>query len=87
MVSGQVAAKPVMLVVGAGDYIGAAIAKRFAKGGYAVCVGRRNEEQLLPLVEEVRNAGGVIHPFRLDARDETQVKQLFNHIEKKYWSA
>jgi NAD(P)-dependent dehydrogenase (short-subunit alcohol dehydrogenase family) len=27
---------PVALVVGAGDYIGAAIAKRFARGGFTV---------------------------------------------------
>ena len=33
--------KPVALIVGAGDYIGSAIAKRFATGGLR-CVGRRN---------------------------------------------
>ena len=30
---------PVALIVGAGDFIGAAIAKRFASGGYTVCMG------------------------------------------------
>ncbi|MEO6027189.1 MAG: NAD(P)-binding domain-containing protein, partial [Candidatus Binatia bacterium] len=29
-------------VIGAGDYIGAAIARRFAREGYTVFVGRRN---------------------------------------------
>jgi len=82
MKSQEAIAKPVMLVVGAGDYIGSAIAKRFAAGGYTVCVGRRNEEKLLPLVDSVKNTGGVIHPFRLDARDEPQVIQLFKNIEK-----
>ena len=33
--------KPVCLIIGAGDYIGAAIARRFAKGGYHVAMGRR----------------------------------------------
>ncbi len=37
-------------VVGAGDYIGAAIARRFAREGYHVFAGRRNGEKLAPLV-------------------------------------
>ena len=35
-------------VIGAGDFIGAAIARRFAAGGYAVFAGRRNGEKLAP---------------------------------------
>ena len=45
-------------VVGAGDFIGAAIARRFAAGGYAVFAGRRNGEKLAPLVAEIEAAGG-----------------------------
>ena len=41
-------------VIGAGDFIGAAIARRFAAGGYAVFAGRRNGEKLAPLVAESR---------------------------------
>src|SRR3546814_14699295 len=47
-------------VVGAGDYIGAAIARRFAREGYAVFCGRRNGGQLAPLVAEIEAAGGQI---------------------------
>ena len=36
-------------VIGAGDYIGAAIAKRFAAEGFTVFAGRRNGEKLAPL--------------------------------------
>ena len=36
-------------VVGAGDYIGAAVAKRFAAEGYTVVAGRRNGDKLAPL--------------------------------------
>ena len=57
--------KPVALIVGAGDYIGAAIAKRFAVGGFQVCLGRRNGDKLAPLVEEIEAAGGTAHPFGL----------------------
>ncbi len=73
--------KPVALIVGAGDYIGSAIARRFAEGGYSVCVGRRNKDKHQPLVDEVRGSGGTIHPFALDARNEDQVKAIFSDIE------
>lgn len=73
--------RPVALVVGAGDFIGAAIARRFAREGYAACMGRRSGEKLAPLAEEIRAAGGEAHPFTLDARDEDQVVALFEQIE------
>ncbi|MEM6462262.1 MAG: SDR family NAD(P)-dependent oxidoreductase [Pseudomonadota bacterium] len=74
--------KPVALIVGAGDYIGAAIAKRFAKGGFTVCVGRRNDDKLAPLVAEIEADGGVAHAYRLDARLEDDVQQVFSEIER-----
>ncbi len=73
--------RPVALVVGAGDFIGAAIARRFAREGYATCMGRRSGEKLAPLAEAIRAAGGEAHPFTLDARDEDQVVALFEQIE------
>jgi NAD(P)-dependent dehydrogenase (short-subunit alcohol dehydrogenase family) len=60
-------------VVGAGDYIGAAIARRFAREGYLVHAGRRNGEKLAPLVAEIEAAGGRCVGKTLDARDETAV--------------
>ena len=53
----------VAFIVGAGDYIGAAIAKRFAKGGFTVCMGRRNGEKLVPLIAKIESAGGKAHGF------------------------
>jgi NAD(P)-dependent dehydrogenase (short-subunit alcohol dehydrogenase family) len=72
---------PVALVVGAGDYIGAAISRRFAAGGYTVCMGRRNGEKLDPIVREIEDAGGCAHGYSLDAREETQVQRVFETIE------
>lgn len=72
---------PVALVVGAGDYIGAAIARRFAREGLTVCTGRRRGEASKPLVDEIRAAGGRAHAFALDARDEAQVAERFARIE------
>jgi NAD(P)-dependent dehydrogenase (short-subunit alcohol dehydrogenase family) len=71
-----------ILIVGAGDYIGAAIARRFAKGGFTVCLGRRNGDKLAPLVAEISQAGGTAHGFTLDARDEDNVEEVFKQIEQ-----
>jgi NAD(P)-dependent dehydrogenase (short-subunit alcohol dehydrogenase family) len=71
-----------ILIVGAGDYIGAAIARRFAKGGFTVCMGRRNGDKLAPLVAEISQAGGTAHGFTLDARDEDNVEEVFKQIEQ-----
>ncbi len=72
---------PVLLIVGAGDYIGAAIARRFAAGGFTVCMGRRNGEKLAPLVEEITAEGGQAHGYTLDARDEESVQKVFAQVE------
>jgi hypothetical protein len=60
-------------LIGAGDFIGAAIARRFAAEGYAVFAGRRNGEKLEPLVAEIAAAGGVCIGRSLDARKEDEV--------------
>lgn len=51
--------KPVALVIGAGDATGGAIARRFAREGYTVCIKRR-EEQVLALHEQIENSIGPI---------------------------
>jgi len=73
---------PVALIVGAGDHIGAAIARRFAAGGFTVCVGRRNGDKLAPLVAEIEAAGGRARGFAMDARDEDSVIQTFRTVEE-----
>lgn len=74
--------RPVILVIGAGDSTGGAIARRFAREGFVACVTRRNADKLTPLVEAIRAEGGTAHPFGSDARDEDQVVTLVNSIEK-----
>jgi len=61
------------VVVGAGDFIGAAIARKFAAEGFIVYAGRRNGEKLEPLKAEIEAAGGRIVTRSLDARDEDQI--------------
>ncbi|MAN90891.1 MULTISPECIES: SDR family NAD(P)-dependent oxidoreductase [unclassified Hyphomonas] len=60
-------------IVGAGDYIGSAIAKKFASEGYLVVAGRRNGDKLEPLVAEIEAAGGRISARSLDAREPEDV--------------
>ena len=71
-----------ILVVGAGDATGAAIARRFAREGYVACVTRRSADKLAPLVAEIEQAGGEAHAFGADARSEEQTVELFARIER-----
>ena len=72
---------PAILVVGAGDATGGAIARRFAREGFTACVTRRSEEALTPLVERIRQEGGQARGFGCDARDEDQMIALIDTIE------
>lgn len=60
-------------IVGAGDYIGAAIARRFADEGYAVHGGRRQGDKLVPLAEAIAGQGGRFTGHTLDARKEEEI--------------
>jgi NAD(P)-dependent dehydrogenase (short-subunit alcohol dehydrogenase family) len=69
-------------IVGAGDYIGAAIARRFAREGYLVHAGRRNGEKLAPLVGEITADGGRIVGKTLDARREDDVAAFMREADE-----
>ena len=69
------------IVIGAGDALGGAIAKRFAREGYAAVIVRRHADQLEPLAQSIRDAGGEAHPFGLDARKEEDMVGLFERVE------
>lgn len=71
-----------VLVVGAGDATGGAIARRFAREGYAAVVTRREKSRLDGLVQQIRDAGGEAHGFGSDARVEAEVLELFATIER-----
>ena len=74
--------KKVVLVIGAGDATGGAIAKRFAREGYIACVTRRSADKLKPLVDEIIADGGQAHGFASDARKEEDVAELVETIER-----
>lgn len=74
---------PAILVVGAGDATGGAIARRFAREGFTACVSRRHEDALAPLVQQIEAEGGRARAFGSDARDEDQAIALVDTIERE----
>ena len=69
-------------VIGAGDFIGGEIAKKFASEGFTVFAGRRNGAKLEPLVKEIEAAGGEIHARSLDARKEEEITAFLADADK-----
>jgi NAD(P)-dependent dehydrogenase (short-subunit alcohol dehydrogenase family) len=72
-----------VLVVGAGDAIGSAIVRRFAREGYSVIGVRRKGEQLQPLVDELNVKGLKTYGWTCDARKEEEVVELMERIESE----
>jgi len=72
-----------VLVVGAGEATGGAIARRFAREGFTACVTRRSADKLAPLVAQIEKEGGKARAFGSDARREEQVVDLVQTIERE----
>jgi NAD(P)-dependent dehydrogenase (short-subunit alcohol dehydrogenase family) len=68
-------------VIGAGDYIGGAIVKKFASEGFTVFAGRRHGDKLAPLVAEVEATGGRIVGRSLDARKEDEITAFLQEAD------
>ncbi len=71
------------LIIGAGDGVGAAVARAFARDGLAVCVTRRPRhlDKLEALAASIREDGGVAHAYGVDARNEAEMIALVDRIE------
>src|SRR5436309_3775082 len=69
-------------VIGAGDFIGAEIAKRFAAEGFTVFAGRRNGDKLQPMMQQIEQAGGTVFGRSLDARKEDEVVKFLSDADK-----
>jgi len=74
--------KPAALIIGAGDALGGAIARRFAREGLVACVVRRSAEKLAPLVDSIRAEGGEAIAYGVDARKEDAMVALVADIER-----
>lgn len=77
----ETSSEKVCLVVGAGDFLGAAVAQRFAQEGFhAVATRRRGDLQ--GLVRAIEAEGGRATGIHSDARDEDQVLELIERVER-----
>src|ERR1700761_1279982 len=70
-------------VIGAGDFIGGAIARKFASEGFTVFAGRRNGEKLAPLVHDIEAQGGRAFARSLDARKEEDIAAFLQAADRE----
>jgi len=68
-------------IVGAGDFIGSAIARKFADEGYTVFAGRRSADKLEPLKREIEAANGACIARGLDARKEEDITAFLQEAD------
>ena len=75
--------KGAAVIMGAGDALGGAIARRFAREGYVAVPSRRKIKPLGELVAEIEAAGGRAEGVPCDARNEDEVIALFDRVEEE----
>ena len=73
--------KATAAIIGAGDYIGSAIARKFAAEGYTVFAGRRSADKLAQLKSDIEAGGGRCEARALDARKEEDVTAFLNEAD------
>lgn len=76
--TGQVA-----LVTGASSGLGVRFAKVLASAGASVAVAGRRRDRLVPLAEEIRQAGGSAMPLVLDLADPASIAEAIPAIEQE----
>lgn len=69
------------VIVGTGPGLGAALARRFARGGMNVAVAARNPDRLAGLVAEL---GGKARAYACDATDEQAVTALYASVARDF---
>ncbi|CAA9414359.1 MAG: Short-chain dehydrogenase, associated with 2-hydroxychromene-2-carboxylate isomerase family protein [uncultured Rubrobacteraceae bacterium] len=67
-------------VLGVGPGLGAAVARRFAREGFAVALMARREESVAGVQEEIESAGGTALTVSADATDPASVAAAFDRV-------
>jgi len=78
-----VAQPGVVIVVGVGPGLGAALVRRFAQGGHAVAMIARSREFMDGLAAEVNGAGGTALAVTADVGDAEQIARAFDTVRSK----
>jgi len=84
MTERAMASKGVALVigVGAGSGLGAALARRFAREGLRVVIASRTPERLQIVAEQIAATGGAVAIKAADATSEADVAALFDEADR-----
>ena len=72
----------VAAVLGVGPGLGAAVARRFAREGFAVGLMARGEESLAAAREEIEDTGGTALAVTADATDAASVASAFDQVRE-----
>jgi NAD(P)-dependent dehydrogenase (short-subunit alcohol dehydrogenase family) len=75
--NGKVAA-----ILGVGPGLGAAVARRFAREGFAVALMSRNEGSVAGVREEIEGEGGAALPITADATNPPSVEAAFGRVRE-----
>ncbi|MDQ3318386.1 MAG: SDR family NAD(P)-dependent oxidoreductase, partial [Actinomycetota bacterium] len=67
-------------VLGVGPGLGAAVAHRFAREGFAVALMARREEGVANVQKQIEDAGGTALPVSADATDPASVAAAFDEV-------
>jgi NAD(P)-dependent dehydrogenase (short-subunit alcohol dehydrogenase family) len=73
--NGKVAA-----ILGVGPGLGAAVARRFAREGFAAALMARNEDGLSGIRQEIEEDGGAAPSISADATDPASVEVAFGRV-------
>ena len=72
----------VTVILGAGPGLGAAIARRFTREGFAVGLMARREKSLSAIREEIEDTNGAAVAVETDAADAESVAQAFGRVRE-----
>ena len=76
-------ADKVAAVLGVGPGLGAAVARRFARGGFAVALMARREESVAGVREEIESGDGTALAIPTDATDPASVAAAFDRVRSE----
>ncbi|GIV34865.1 MAG: short-chain dehydrogenase [Chitinophagales bacterium] len=75
--------KPICTIVGMGPGVSYAVAKRFAREGFAIAMIARNAAKLDNYRQQMQAAGFEAYGFPADAADFTQLASAFRHLKSQ----
>lgn len=75
-------AAKVVLITGGSRGLGLALARQFARHNSTVAICARTVKDLMRATADIRELGCVIHTFVCDLRDELQIANLIQDVEK-----